>query len=59
MYISYHVVPVAGTTFMPIINCLPARNVISFPTLDASNVIANTTSARLQLYHLQNTQAST
>jgi hypothetical protein len=33
--------------------------VISFRTLDASNVTADMTSIRLQLYHSQNTQATT
>lgn len=59
MNIPYPVVPIAGPTFTPIINCLAVRNVISFRTLDASNVTADMTSIRLQLYHSQNTQATT
>lgn len=59
MNISYPVVPVAGPTFLPIINCLAVRNVISFPTSDDPNVTADMTSIRLQLCHSQNTHAIT
>ena len=43
MSISYPVVPVGASKFMTIINCLAVRKLISFPTLDISNVTTDMT----------------